>query len=63
MNPYKSFGYFCRLMNYGKGDAAFSYLLHEGIKKETVIKIGSPMFEVINFYKENNRERNDTNSI
>ena len=27
--------------------------MHEGIKKETVIKIGSPMFEVINFYKEN----------
>jgi len=25
MKAYKSFGYFCRLMNYGKGDAAFSY--------------------------------------
>ena len=32
---------------------AREYLIHEGIKKETVIKIGSPMLEVINFYKEN----------
>ena len=28
-------------------------MIHEGIKKDTVIKIGSPMFEVINFYKKN----------
>ena len=32
---------------------AREYLIHEGIKKDTVIKIGSPMFEVINFYKQN----------
>ena len=30
---------------------AREYLIHK--KKDTVIKIGSPMFEVINFYKQN----------
>ena len=31
---------------------ARDYLLSEGIEKDMVIKVGSPMLEVINFYKE-----------
>ena len=35
---------------------ARDYLISEGIPKDLIIKIGSPMFEVIEFYKEKIRE-------
>ena len=35
---------------------ARDYLISEGIPKDLIIKIGSPMFEVIDFYKEKIRE-------
>ena len=35
---------------------ARDYLISEGIPKDLIIKIGSPMFEVINFYKKKIRE-------
>ena len=36
-------------MTYSK--IAREYLISEGIPKDLIIKIGSPMFEVIDFYK------------
>ena len=31
---------------------AREYLMNEGISKDRIIKVGSPMMEVINFYKQ-----------
>ncbi len=39
-------------INLPYSDIAREYLLAEGISKEKIIKTGSPMFEVLNFYKE-----------
>ncbi len=30
-----------------------NYLINEGIKADMIIKVGSPMYEVLNFYKKN----------
>ena len=32
-----------------------NYLVNEGIKPDTIIKVGSPMYEVLSFYKKKNR--------
>lgn len=39
-------------MNLTYSDIAREYLLREGLPPDRIIKIGSPMFEVLNFYKE-----------